>query len=209
MKIRNLVLGIVAAGALVLVTEARANNVSGSLWEGIADNTPADLAHLPGGAPDVTFTAPSPINFDSRVAPDGYTIGGWLTTGGGTILTGAGESAKTIDDTFIYITGQVTVNSGQVFSLAHDDGLTLVINGQTVVSAPDPTSPTVTSGTYSGPAGTWDFQLYYDEVMGPPAVLNVDLPLESPAVPDSGTTVALLGMGLAGLASLGRRIRVS
>jgi VPDSG-CTERM motif len=209
MKTRSLTFGVMAAGALVLVTEARANVVFGSLWEGISDNTPAIPSNLPGGAPNVTFTAPSPINFDSRASGNGYTIGGWLSTGSGTILTGAGEAGNTIDDTFIYITGQVTVNNGQVFTLAHDDGLTLIINGQTVVNAPNPTAPTVTSGTYTGPSGNWDFQLYYDEVKGAPAVLQVDLPFQSPSVPDGGTTFALLGMSLAGLASLARRFRLS
>src|ERR1035437_3906781 len=207
MKTRNLVLGVVAAGALVLVSEARANSVSGSLWEGVTlDATPGNL---PGAPANVTFTAPSPINFDSTAAGNGYTIGGWLATGGGTISTGAGEALNTMNNTFIYITGQVTVNNGDVFSAAHDDGLTLIINGDTVVNAPGPTSPIVTSGNYTGASGTWDFSLYYSEVLGAPAALRLALPLQSPGVPDSGTTVALLGMSLAGLAGLGRRWRAS
>ena len=214
MKTKSLVLGVVAAGALVLVTEARANTVTGSLWEGISDTLPADLAHLPGGAATVTFTAPSPLNFDSRTAVNGYTIGGWLATGGGSITGGTAghgllDAGLTMDDTFVLITGQVTVTSGQSFTVEHDDGMTLVINGQTVISAPNATAPTPTTGTYSGAAGTWNFELYYDEVQGAPAVLQVDLPLQTQAVPDGGTTVALLGMGLAGLAGLARRVRAS
>lgn len=203
-------LATIAASALVLVTETRAATITGDLWDtGITDATPG-APPVPAGAPDVTFSVPNgTLDFDSRNAGDGYTIGGWLATGGATLLTGDGT--HTLDDTYVHLSGFVTLASdNQSFTVAHDDGLTLIINGQTVIDASGPTAPAITTGTYTGAAGTYAFDLYYAEVDGPPGVLNVNLPFAAtPTTPDGGTTVGLLGLGLAGLAALGRRVRAS
>jgi len=58
-----------------------------------------------------------------------------------------------VTGTLIQLLGTVSVTSGQSFSVAHDDGLTLIIGGLTVINAPEPTAPTTTSATYTGPAG--------------------------------------------------------
>src|SRR6185437_5982283 len=92
------------------------------------------------------------------------------------VFTGNAELGNSVDNTIWDFKGLVTVNNGDTFAVAHDDGLTLIINGISVVDAPGPTSPTSTTGTYSGTSGTWAFELVYSEVLGPPAVLQVDLP---------------------------------
>jgi hypothetical protein len=191
MRIRILQLAVIAASAFASVVTVHANLVFGSLWEiggatnggGIQDAT---IANIPLTPANVTFGVNSPFNFDSRNAVDGYTIGGWLDTSGATILTGAGESSNSMNNVFIEFTGMVSVTSGQQFTVTHDEGMTLVIDGLTVVNAPGPTSPNQTIGTYTGPTGDQPFTLVYSEVDGPPAVLQLDLPL---SIPEPTTTM--------------------
>jgi hypothetical protein len=210
MKTRQLVLAVLAAGALGLVTEARAASITGSLWENYNPSGGAIPSNLPGTSADVTFSVPNgSLYFDSRNADNGYTIGGWLSTGGAPILSGTGQSGNTMDNTFVHLSGMVSVTAGESFTVQQDDGLTLIIGGVTVLSNPGAHSPTSYTGTYTGATGNFAFDLYYAEIDGAPAVLGVNLPFTAGTVPDGGTTVGLLGMGLAGLAGLGRRIRAS
>jgi hypothetical protein len=58
--------------------------------------------------------------------------------------------------------------------------MSLEIGGVTVVSQPGPTSAVTQTFTYTGPTGTFPFDLVYGECCGPPAVLAISLPLESP-----------------------------
>ena len=217
MKTMNLVLGIMAAGVLVLATEARATVttvINGSMWnssQGITDSTLADAAHQPGVSPAVTFSVPNgALDFDSRNdSVNGYNVAGWLATGGATLSTGNG--AQTMNDTFVHLSGTVSVTAGETFSVTQDDGLTLIIGGVTVLNHSGGQAPTQYTGTYAGATGNEPFDLYYTEIEGPPAVLQVDLPFvpQGVGVPDSGTTIALLGLGLAGLAGMARRVRAS
>lgn len=66
---------------------------------------------------------------------------------------------------------------------------------------PARTAPVLTSATYAGPSGTFDFQLVYGECCGAPAALRVELPLVS-EVPAS---VLLVGTVLLGLGIVRRR----
>jgi hypothetical protein len=198
MKTKRLQFVILAASAFAFAANVQAS-ITGSIWEapnsglvdGSSDSVPATA---PGYTPDVTFSvANGPVNFDSRSGGNNsayYTIGTWLNTdpGGATILTGSGALVNTINDCLVQLTGEVTVTSGQSFSVAHDDGLTLTIGGILVINAGGPTPPTVTTVTYTGPSGTFAFDLLYAEVDGAPAVLNVDLPLQP--VPEPTTMIA-------------------
>ncbi len=108
--------------------------------------------------------------------------------------------------TLLYFTGMVSVANGMHFLVAHDDGLTLVIGGLDLGFNPGPTAPTVTDIVYTGPSGTFAFQLVYGECCGGPAVLRVDLPLQANPVPEPGT-YSLMGLGLAGTLWATRRRR--
>jgi len=204
---RRVLLASTAAAAVAvagLLPAAAAPTAFGSVYEvtsAVANS--ATPGNVPAGPADVTFTAPSnPLSFNSNGSAD-YTIGSFLSTGNATILSGAGHLGDTVDGTLFNFTGSVSVTNLEKFTAGHDDGMTLVIGGVTVISAPGPTSFTITTSTYTGPTGNEPFQLVYGECCGPPGVLNVDLPLVSP-VPEPAP-LAVLGAGLLGLGFLRRR----
>ena len=193
---------------------ARANVVTGKIWENAVadvgtDGSLANAVTLAGvRAADVTFSVNSPLAFDSR-GPGGaaafYTVGSFLGTGGATITGGLSEAGNTLDNTFFYLTGNVTMVNGQSFNVNHDDGLQLKIGGVLVVDVPGPTAPANTPYTWTGLSGTYSFELAYAENSGAPGVLKTDLPLS--AVPDGGSTSLLLGVGMLGLAWVRRSVK--
>lgn len=179
--------------AILLAGTTYSATVTGSIYENnVTGSQNAIPSNVPLTTPDVTFTTESPINFASGSA---YTIGEFLNSGGGsTVLTGASQLGNTLSNTLFNFVGTVSVTNGETFTAGHDDGLTLVIGGVTVISAPSGTSFTLTSSTYTGPTGTEPFQLVYGESFGPPAGLTVNLPLNA-AVPEP-SSIGLLGFAL-------------
>lgn len=186
------------------------NVVNGKLWhvpEAISLN--AVPANVPGTTPDVTFSVFSPFNFSGTST----TVGTWLGSSAAFGITEntAGTLASLMDNgifgTLLEFTGQVTVTTGQTFTVTHDDGLTLIIGGLNLGFEPGPTSPITSLATYTGPSGTFAFQLVYGECCGGPAVLQVDLPFTA-AVPEP-ETYALMLAGLAALGFVSRRRRRS
>lgn len=190
---------VVAVIAMWASSAYAANTVLGSIWE----NQPtaaanATIANVPATTPDVTFTAPStPLSFTSGNA---YTIGEFLASGEGTILTGASHASDTLLNTLFDFRGTVSVTNGQTFTAGHDDGLTLVIGGLTVINVPAPTAFANTTVTYTGPTGTFPFELVYGECCGPPAALAISLPLISvgPVPEPESYALMLAGLGLLG-----------
>ncbi len=191
--------------AMLLAGTTYAATVTGAIYENnVTGSQDAIPSNVPSTTPDVTFTTQSPINFASGSA---YTIGEFLNSGtGSTILTGASQLGNTLDNTLFNFMGSVSVTSGETFTAGHDDGLTLIIGGVTVISAPFGTSYTLTSSTYTGPTGTEPFQLVYGESYGPPAAITVNLPLQSTPEPSS---ILLLGAGLLGLGAALKRKRAN
>ncbi len=193
----------VAVMALFAASANAANTVVGSIWENQATAASnATIANVPGTTPDVTFTAPStPLSFTSTGVP--YTIGGFLSTGGATFLTGSSHSGDTLQNTLFDFKGTVSVTSGQTFTVGHDDGLTLVIGGLTVINVPQPTAFVNTTVTYNGPTGNFAFELVYGECCGAPAALAISLPLVSPTIPPAIPEPQSYALMLAGLGLMG------
>jgi hypothetical protein len=104
-------------------------------------------------------------------------------------------------DFLIRFTGQTFLNAGDnSFVVAHDDGVVLTIEGNTVVDHPGRTSEDDTPFTVTvASAGLYDFVLDYGECCGPPAVLKFDVNAQPVGpTPEPGAMV-LIGSALVGL----------
>ena len=194
------------AAGIAAINTASANTVSGTIWEtttGIAQNAiPANVPpSMTPGTAGVTFTAPSdPLSFNPTDTTSIYTLGAWLTSAGATgTYFGGAASTDTLDATIMNVTGTVSVTTGEMFTIQHDDGVTLDIGGVTVINDPGPTSAVETTETYTGPSGNQAFQLVYGECCGAPASLVVDLPLSTPGTPELSTW----GMMAVGFGAIG------
>ena len=212
---RKYLLSVAAVLALGVPGMAQAGVVAGSIYlnNSAASDAVIGFSH---GAADVTFTVPSPSNpactgafagdtlcFQSGGA---YTLGEFLSSGGATVLTGSGNLGDSLDNSVFEFTGTVSVTNGEQFQAGHDDGLQLQIGSILVIDAPGPTSFTTTPATYTGPTGTFSFDLVYGECCGAPADLGIALPFES-SVPEP-LTLSLFGAGLAGAAAMRRRRKI-
>jgi hypothetical protein len=188
---------------------AQAANVAvGKLWhvpEATSQN--AIPANVPGTTPDVIFSVNAPFNFSGT----NVSVGTWLASSGafGIAENTPGTLASLMDNgtsgTLLDFTGMVTVTNGMTFTVTHDDGLTLIIGGLNLGFDPGPTAPSTSTATYTGPSGTFAFELVYGECCGGPAVLQVDLPFTA-SVPEP-ESYALMMAGLAALGFVSRRRR--
>ena len=206
-RLHNLIL---VAACSAACTMANAAAITGSLWavsDPVAQN--AILANVPGTPPDVTFQVNAPLTFFSAGVSS---VNAWLLSGGAFNIVGSPAALnRQFSPSLVQFTGQVSVTNGQTFALTHDDGLTLIIGGTSVISAPGPSGAAQLIGTYTGPTGNFPFTLVYGECCVGAAVLQVNLPFQpgtptTSGVPEPGT-FALMAGGLA-VAVVARRKRL-
>lgn len=197
----------VRSGAAVLVAVLAAHSafavevVSGKLWhvtDAVARS--ATPANVPGTTPDVTFDVNSPLNFNSPGSVQSFLSSASafniVENTPGTLSSAISNGTTS---TLISFAGLVSVTNGQKFTVTHDDGLTLVIGSTNLGFSTGPTAPITSTATYSGPTGTFPFQLVYGECCAGSAVLQVSLPFAN-AVPEPASS-ALLLLGVATLAA--------
>jgi hypothetical protein len=114
----------------------------------------------------------------------------------GTAGTQTGDTYGQIID----IMGTEMFISGTTYSITHDDGITVRLDGTTIISSPGSQSGTVNTFTASG---LHTIEILYGECCGNPSTLTSNLPANS--VPEPGNFPLVLGTLLTGLGLLLRQ----
>jgi hypothetical protein len=181
----------------------------------------ATFANIPGVPPDVVFTT-NLIGFSSYGNPNNsgdpfqyFTVGSFLDSLYSTPATYSGSanaffgSPVTQDTpllscqnntcawlTFMELTGNMMLNPGDEVLIAHDDGVSLMLNGILQPGFNDFNAPGGTEAiTYHGPAGLVSFDLVYAESHSAPAYLQLATASNTLLCPEPASA-AILGVAL-------------
>jgi hypothetical protein len=152
-------------------------------------------------ASDFSFTSGTSNNL--TLDPT-YSLSGFLTSGGDglTYLTGSSHGVDSINNDVFEFTGTTTLVAGHTYTINHDDGMILFINGVKVIDSGNPT-PSIPSSFIAASSGTFSFDLLYAEVNGAPATLSGSI--GSTAATPEPSSIVLLGSGLLAAAGAIRR----
>jgi len=203
LKLYHLKVGALALMATVGLTGMAQAQLTGWFWEtsDAAARNAAPSNPVYATPFTDTFTLPGlPISLNPTDSSSIYTIGSFLASGGAT-YTGS-HGADPLDDTLFEITGTINVSNGETFTTFHDDGITIVIGGVTVLSNPGPNSLTENTAVWTGGNGPEPIAIYYGECCGPPASLQVMATAST--IPEAPTSAMML-VGFAGLGFAGYR----
>ena len=191
-------LGLASLLALAF-TAAHASTITGSVYSTAPYPAPLDPSQTPTGTNFGSFSV-NQINFFGGPlnSSPSYTVGGFLNSDGSVATLSAGLAGLYLNDKEFQFLGSNYFAAG-TYSITHDDGIFLYLNGKQVISSGTPTSAKVDSFTVTT-AGMYSFDLLYAEVNGAPATLN--FPAATTPEPSS---FILLGSGLVSAAGLVRR----
>jgi hypothetical protein len=99
------------------------------------------------------------------------------------------------------ITGTEMFLSGTTYKITHDDGITVKLDGSTIISSPGPQAGGVS--TFTTTTGMHTIDIVYGECCGNPATLMSNLPVNNP-IPEPGS-LELMALGVVGLLAGFRR----
>ena len=188
-------------GAAATVNAAAVNGILWSVPAATADNVPT-LGNTPGpGATEWgTFNA-SALDF-SGDAYGNYNLGGFLNSFGAAsniVYMNGASATSSLTNVLFEFTGTALFTNGAKFTVLHDDGVNLYVNGTLVLGVPIPTSPTTTPYSYNGPTGNYNFDFIYAN--GPAYEADFQTTLVTASTITSATpepsTLALLTVTLA------------
>lgn len=214
------VYGAAVIAALLLQGTAQAAVYNVSVWtgapNGVDSSNLANLANVPTGAADATFTYNGPLSwFDiepQNTTPAGNlaknflniaSISGFASPSGAyadsaafgnTSLSIAGDAY----DSFFIITGTYYSSADTLASITHDDGVSVYVNGAPVFQFAAETAARTDQFTLPG-GGLKQFALYYVSANGAPSVLDFAPPVPEPA------TWAMMLIGFAGVGFMAYR----
>ena len=203
------IVALLAGAMLMVATSAMALTINGSLWEPVDFSSANNLGNghslldlKPSTAATATFTV-NEINFNNSSFASYNTFLNsptWLT------------DPLSVKNSFISSSGYIgtffefkgTANFASNITVNHDDGFFMILdqNGSNKYKFDKSQNVSATSDSFSIVAGTYDFDILYSADNTFPEVLQIT-GMSNP-VPEPGT-MALLGLGMAGLAIYGKR----
>jgi hypothetical protein len=122
------------------------------------------------------------------------------------ISTGTeGTQSATTYGQILEITGTETFVGGTTYSITHDDGIVVTLDGAVVINSGVPTA-LPTTNTFTTTSGTHNIVIEYAECCGNPAILTSNLPVNpTTTTPEPGSLTLVLGALLTGGGLLFRR----
>ena len=216
LSLRSLSVVPCVAAVLAFAGTAYANEISGTVWTNQAPYTGAPLGP-PVGSAAGSFTTDG-INFNSNYTsstyPNGYTVGGFVFNGPNTITNPSNNGNpnlpnETLNNTIWEFTGNTHLTAGTTYTVTHDDGVYLYLDGSmnNVLLPFNSGTPTASeNSTFTvASTGNYAFELEYTEINGAPGLLDAPFAATGSTATPEPSSFILLGSGLLAAAGAIRR----